>query len=144
MGDLVARVQIAVADPELAAALAAQIGAAMRAVAAEPRPVLARVHVRSRRRLAARAAELPGAIAMIGVTANNARHLVALVDAARAAGAAGIQLVWDGQGAAARERHVFAALEHARATPAAAPVVLAPDDDPAAALALAIARRTPR
>jgi hypothetical protein len=79
----------------------------------------------------------------VRVTACNARHLAALVAAARAAGALGVQLVWDGADPprAAIEHHVFAALEHARATPGEPPVVLATTDQPAAALRFLIAHR---
>jgi hypothetical protein len=152
---------VAVRDPALAAAMTRAIvdavasvaGAAMADVAVgdagalpsvdsaagSPLPTL---RVRSRKRLAARAADAAGAIAIVPVTARNARHLIAIIDAARAAGACGIQLVWDGATPPPRatvERHVFAALEHARATPAASPVVLAARASPAAALQLVIA-----
>jgi len=78
---------------------------------------------------------------MVGVTARNSRHLVAIVDGLRAAGVAGIQLVWDGESG---ERHVFAALERARSNPAAAPVVLATGLEPVPALHTLIAHRNQR
>jgi hypothetical protein len=101
------------------------------------------VRARSRKGLAREASRLGGAIAIVRVTARNARHLAALVAAARAAGALGVQLVWDGADPprAAIEHHVFAALEHARATPGEPPVVLAITDQPAAALRFLIAHR---
>lgn len=137
-----ATIGVAVGDPALAAALTRAIGDAL-AGAAHALPALPILAVRSRKRLAARAAQAAGAIVIVAVTARNARHLVALVEAARAAGARGVQLVWDGEAPprAAVEHHVFAALEHARATPAAPPVVLAAHAAPAAALALVIAAK---
>jgi len=145
-----ANVANAVADPELAAALTSAVAGAITAALAEigmrkpagPVPV---VRLRSRKRLACVADRLAGAIAIVPVTARNARHLVALIDGIRAAGAAGIQLVWDGADPPRGEveRHVFAALERARATPGEAPVVLAASDEPATALHLLIAHRSP-
>ncbi len=135
-----AAIQIGIADPVLANAVAAALTAALAAIEVPPlsHPT---VLLRSRKRLAERAAELAGAIAIVGVTPRNARHLVALTDQLRAAGVVGIQLVWDG---ASHERHVFAALEHARGLPAAAPVVLATAIEPAPALLLLVAHRLRR
>jgi hypothetical protein len=101
------------------------------------------VRLRSRRSIARDPARLAGAIAVVPVTARNARHLVALVDAARAAGAVGVQLAWDGgtPPRADAERHVFAALERARATPGEPPVVLAAGEAPVSALHVLIAHR---
>ncbi len=155
-----ATIAIAIADPALAEALAAAIMSALGGAVddtlddalgnapGELRPETRGPHpravrVRSRKGLAREASRLGGAIAIVGVTARNARHLAALVAAARAAGALGIQLVWDGADPprVAVEHHVFAALEHARATPGEPPVVLAATAQPAAALRFLIAHR---
>ncbi|HMG21861.1 MAG TPA: hypothetical protein VK607_11105, partial [Kofleriaceae bacterium] len=99
-----ARVTVAVADPELARALTTAIAAALAEAAAELAPAAASVagapvvRLRSRKRLARDPGRVAGAIAVVPVTARNARHLVALIDGLRAAGALGIQLVWDGAG----------------------------------------------
>jgi hypothetical protein len=146
-----AQVGIAIADPALAQAITAAVTAAVTAAICDAGPDRApadrapTVRLRSRKRLARLAGRLTGAIAIVPVTARNARHLVALVDGIRAAGAAGVQLVWDGTQPprAAVERHVFAVLERARATPNDPPVVLATSDPPAAALHLLIAHRSP-
>ena len=136
-----ATIVFGVADPALATAMASAIAAALRGFALEPvapRTVL----LRSRRRIPE--LELAGAIAIVGVTPRNARHLVELVDGVRAAGAIGVQLVWDGADPprAAVEHHVFAALERARATPGEPPVVLATSDQPAPALCFLVAHRS--
>ena len=112
---------------------------------AAPEPARIRtVRVRSRKRLARDAGRLGGSIAIVPVTARNARHLAVLIDGLRAAGALGVQLVWDGTDPprAAVEHHVFAALEHARATPGEPPVVLATSDQPVAALDFLVAHRS--
>jgi hypothetical protein len=92
---------------------------------------------------AARNVETPAVdgVAVIRVTRANRKELVAAIDAARAAGAGGIQLVWDGSDRARMERHVFAALEHARATQHAAPVVLADSEEPVPALCVLVHHR---
>jgi hypothetical protein len=138
-----ATIQIGVADPALATTIASAVTGAL-ATLEIPELACPLVHLRSRKRLAALVLDgsLAGAIAIVGVTPRNARHLVTLIDGLRAAGAAGIQLVWDGD--ARDERHVFAALERARATPAAAPVVVATGSEPAPALRLLIAHRLRR
>lgn len=135
-------VRIAVRDPALADAIAAHIARATRELP-QAGPALPVVAVRSRKTLLRRAGELAGAIAIVRVTERNARHLIAIVDRARAAGAAGIQLVWDGElpPRAAVERHVFEVLEHARATGKLAPVVLSARLDVEASLATLIAHR---
>lgn len=137
-----AAIQVGIADPALATAVADAVAGALAALEVPPlaNPL---VHLRSRKRLAALALDgsLAGAIAIVGVTPRNARHLVALIDGLRAAGVAGIQLVWDARDG---ERHVFAALERARANPAAAPVVLATTPDPVPALRLLIEHRLRR
>lgn len=136
-----ASIGICIADRTLAESITAAVATAIGALEL-PAVEVPIVALRSRKRLAEVTAELAGAIAMIGVTEHNARHLVALIDAARTAGALGVQLVWDGEHGS--ERHVFAALEHARANPAAVPVVLATSDQPAAALQILISHRSRR
>jgi len=136
-----AAIHIGIGDPVLADAVAS----ALRQALAIELPALAHpvVYLRSRKRMAERGADLAGALAVVGVTPRNARHLVALIDGLRAAGVVGIQLVWDG---IADERHVFAALERARSMPAAAPVVVVDVTtiEPAPALLLLVAHRLRR
>jgi len=143
-----ATLSVAVADPALARALTTAVAEAIRAVVSESEPTdLAprTVRLRSRKRLTHKAGQVAGAIAIVPVTARNARHLVELVDKVRAAGAIGVQIVWDGATPprSTVERHVFAALERARATPNEPPVILATSDQPVAALHLLIAHRSP-
>lgn len=92
---------------------------------------------------AAQRVDVPAAegIAVIVVTRANRKDLVACIEHARANGAPGIQLVWDGADRARTERHVFAALEHARATQHAAPVVLADSEEPVPALCILVHHR---
>jgi hypothetical protein len=139
---LEAKVVVSVHDPELAAALAGSIDAALRReTAACPDdwsgPV---VRLRTRKRLAmlVERGRLEGAIVVVSVTPANARHLVAIVDGIRAASAAGVQLVWDGTARERVERHVFAALEHVRASARGAPVILTETGEPSFALRLVI------
>lgn len=140
-----ATIGIAIADPALASAMTTAIAGALEALAIELTAVAAPiVRVRSRTRLARVVDRLAGAIAIVRVTPRNAKHLVTLLDGIRGAGALGVQLVWDGSH---DEDHVFAALERARSTPAAAPVVLAAIDDharPVAALRVLVAHRARR
>jgi hypothetical protein len=79
-----------------------------------------------------------GAFVVVPVTAGNARHLLEIVRAVRGKRPAGVQLVADdASGAWPRiERHVFALLEHVRATPKEPPVVVARTGEPALALRL--------
>jgi hypothetical protein len=143
-----ATIGVAIADPELADALSAAMVHALEQAVSEvaASAELRTVYVRSRKAVARDADRLRGAIALVPVTPRNARHLVALVDGARAAGALGVQLVWDGADPprAAVEHHVFAALERARATPGEPPVVLASSDQPVAALDFLVAARSVR
>lgn len=145
---LSASVRIEVADRALARRIERAIASAVAAAEAElaPRVEAARVvRLRTRKRLAALSERgLAGTVAVIQVTAGNARHLTELALGARAAGAAGVQLVWDGQDPPRErvERHVFAVLERARDTKGAAPVLLAPDAEPTRALHLLIAHRS--
>ncbi len=143
-------IEVSVADPRLARALRRAIDGAVRRTVAKlsandlaqtRRPV---VHLRTGKRLAALGeGELRGAIAVVRVTRVNARRLPGLVDAIRATGAAGIQLVWDGcdPERAHVERYVFEVLERARATPDGPPVVLARSTTPVDALRILIAFR---
>ena len=85
------------------------------------------VHLRTQRRLEALGPPaIAGALVVVRVTEKGARRLLGLVTALRTIGAAGVELVWDGE-TPPRERveaHVFAVLEAARATPKGPPVVL--------------------
>jgi hypothetical protein len=127
-----ARVAVSIADPRLARKVA-------RAVAARVREAAAAVAG------GATAPLPPEGLSVVRVTERNARRLVAIVGALRAGGALGVQLVWDGADPPRDrvERHVFAVLEHARATPGEAPVVLAASPEPVLALRLLAARRRP-
>jgi hypothetical protein len=137
-------VTVAVADPELARDILREVHAAL--VAAVPArdgdpPV---VRLRTRKRLAAlrERAALEGAIALIRVTGTNARILADLVAGAREAGAAGVQLVWDGEDPSrdVAEAHVFRVLEESRATPRGMPVVVAEAGVLAEALSILVRR----
>jgi hypothetical protein len=142
-------IAVRVADPALARALEVAIAGAIAGAAdelgeaiadAERAPV---VRLRARKAVARDRDRLAGAIAVVPVTVRNARHLVALIEAIRAAGAIGVQLAWDGTSPphVDVERHVFAALERARATRGEPPVVLAASEAPVPALHIVIAHR---
>jgi hypothetical protein len=141
-----AMVTVSVAEPALAATIAQAISSALCGAIASydaSRDVRV-VRLRTRKRLAGLGPErIAGAIVVVRVTETNARHLLELVEAVRGAGAAGVQLVWDGLTPARPcvERYVFAALERARATPSGPPVVVAKQAEPAFALTLLIAHR---
>lgn len=138
------RIEISVEDPKLARALRRAIDEAVRTASALPRASAPVVRVRTRKRLAALASALQGALVVVAVTEKNVRRVPDLVAGARAGGAAGVQIVWDGATPPRHvaERPVFAALESARATPGGAPVVLAASSDPVdALLILAHARK---
>lgn len=138
---LARRVERAIASAVATAEAALTSQAAQAGQAEVPARV---VRFRTRKRLAALTARgMDGAIAVIQVTPGNARHLPELALGARAAGAAGVQLVWNGEDPPRErvERHVFAVLERARATKSAAPILLAPDADPVPAMYLLIAHR---
>jgi hypothetical protein len=143
---LAANVEISVSDPELASATASAIEQAFRDVLAVANDAPARVvRLRTRKRLARLGPEtIAGALVVVRLTAQNARRLRSLVGDVRAAGALGVQIVWDGASPARAdvERHVFATLEDARATPGGPPVVLAEDVEPALALRLLVAHRS--
>lgn len=133
-----ARVTVSIADRALAKATAHAVSTALRAVMeayALPAPRV--VRLRTRKRFARLGCEaVAGALVVVRVTETNARRLPSLVEAVRAAGPLGVQLQWDGRSPARDrvERHVFAVLERARATPAGPPVVLSEDADPALSL----------
>ena len=141
-------VTVAIADRALADATATAIASALRKARASFELASPRVvRLRTRRRLARLLAKeapslsrLEGAIVVVRVTGTNARHLVEMVEAVRKAGALGVQLVWDGVDPARErvERHVFAVLERARSTPAAPPVVLSKDVEPALSLRILV------
>jgi len=141
---LEATVGVAVADPGLSAAMAEAIASALRrAVDAVPPLDVPVVRLRTRKRLARLGAGgVVGAIVVVRVTGRSARRLPELVEAVRDAGALGVQLVWDGREPAREEveRHVFAVLEAARATPAGPPVVLAASEEPSFSLRVLVGR----
>ena len=145
---LEAAVSVAVADQALARATATAIADALQATLAsfEP-PAMRVVRLRTRKRFARLGAErVKDAMVVVQVTSPNARHLLEIVENLRAAGCAGVQLVWNGIDPARErvERHVFAVLERARSTPAGPPVVVAEEAEPALALRILIAHRTNR
>ncbi len=139
----VAQIGVSVRDAALARRLADGMVLALRAAVAEPPRETAVVRVRSRKALERLGTQVCGAIAVVPVTTRNLRRVGEIVDALRTAGAAGVQLVWDGREPPreAAEREVFAILERARATPAQAPVMLARGDEPVEALRILVDRR---
>lgn len=133
-------IELAVSHPDLARAIEQGIQAAIGDFVAPPRyPV---VRLRTRRRLAELGA-LGGRIAIVRVTERGLRRLPALVEAIRAEGPLGVQLVWDGETPprALAEPAIFRVLEAARATKGGPPVVLAAESTPVLALRTAIADR---
>lgn len=94
------------------------------------------------RRVVRDAARAAGVLAIVHVTPRAARHLPARVAAMRAAGALGVQLVWDGKDRTL-ERWVFRTLEDARGT-GGPPVMLARDAAPAFALLARLSLPRPR
>jgi len=142
-GDAVARIGLSVKDAALARQLAVAMARALRRAAAKAPAELPVVRVRSRKALAGLGLGVAGAIAIVPVTPRNLRRVGEIVEALRAAGVAGVQLVWDG-GQPSRhlaEARVFAVLERARETPGLPPVVLASSDDPVEALRILVAAR---
>ena len=133
---------MSVQDEALARRLLDAMTAAIEAEARPPRPFPV-VRVRSRKALERVGATVAGAIAVVPLTARNLRWAGEIVEALRAAGALGVQLVWDGREPPreAAEARVFAILEQARATPGRAPVVLARGDEPVEALRILVDRR---
>jgi uncharacterized protein with beta-barrel porin domain len=142
-GDPVARIGVSVRDKALATRLAGAMTRAVRAVVSAPLREVAVVRVRSRKALERLGGGVDGAIAVVPLTARNLRRAGEVVEALRAAGAAGVQLAWDGREPSreAAEAKVFAILERARATPGQAPVVLAHGEEPVEALRILIAHR---
>jgi hypothetical protein len=139
----VAEIGVSVRDEALARRLVEAMTAAV--VAAETRPPAAIdvVRLRSRRGLELLRDRLQGAMVVVPVTARNLRRVGEIVEAVRAAGARGVQLVWDGcdPPREAAEARVFAILEEARATPKRAPVVLSRGEEPVEALRILVDRR---
>ena len=126
-----ARVEVSATDGTLCDAVAAAIGAALRAAGPVPEPSARTVRVRTRKAARALGPEgLRGAIALVLVTEGNARRIPDIVEAVRAADPLGVQIVWDGTtpARAIAEPSIVAALERARAT-LGPPVVLAPNED---------------
>lgn len=142
-GDPVARIGISVKNGALAERLARAMTRALRAMVAAPLREVATVRVRSRKALDRLGSRVDGAIAVVPLTTRSLRHAGELVEALRAAGAAGVQVAWDGRDPTrqAAEARVFAILEQARATPGKAPVVLARGEEPVEALRFLIAHR---
>jgi hypothetical protein len=139
-------IRVSIADPRVAAVVTEAIERALASARAEARPVVPPiVRLRTQRRLERLGAErIEGKLAIVRVTATNARRLPDLVDRIRALRAAGVQLVWDpspDDDRAPLERYVFTVLEKARATPAGPPVVLARTCEPDAALSILIGHR---
>jgi hypothetical protein len=143
-----AEITISIADGRLRAAVRRAIDGVLARATTPDAGQWRVVRLRTRKRLAAltEAEALRDAIVVVRVTADNARRLPAIVAGARSAGAAGVQLVWNGVDPARSqvERGIFAALESARATPTAAPVVLATRARPVPALLVLIARLCPK
>lgn len=139
----VARIGVSVQDEALAGRLVGAMTRAVRAALAAPVREIAVVRVRSRKALDRLGTRVDGAIAVVPLTARNLRRAGELVEALRTAGAAGVQLAWDGRDPTreAAEARVFAILEQARATPGHAPVVLARSEEPVEALRILIAHR---
>ena len=135
---LEAQVAVSIGDRALAEATARAVTTALRAATAAYALPKARVlRLRTRRRFErVGPAAVNGAFVVVQVTETNARRLPALVEDLRAAGALGVQLWWDERSRTRDlvERHVFAVLERARATPAGPPVVLSEHREPALAL----------
>jgi hypothetical protein len=120
-GSIEAAIRVSSSDPALAEAIARAVADAI----PELPPARPPIRLRTRARASTLGPEaLAGRFVVVPVSPANARHLAEIVALLRAKGPAGIQLVWDGA-SASLERHVFAVLEHARATPAAPPVVVA-------------------
>jgi hypothetical protein len=139
----VAQIGVSVRDEALARRLAGAMTRAVQAAAAAPPREIAVVRVRSRRGLDRLGTAVAGAIAVVTLTPRNLRRVGEIVERLRAAGVAGVQLVWDGREPPreAAEARVFAILEQARATPDQAPVVLARGREPAFALRILVDRR---
>jgi hypothetical protein len=138
-----ARIDVAVRDEALARRITVSMTRAVRETTAAPPREVAVVRAPSRKALERLGARVSGAIAVVPVTARNLRRLVEIVAGLRAAGAAGVQLAWDGRDPAREvaEAKVFAVLEQARSQPGRAPVVLARGEEPVEALRILVDRR---
>jgi hypothetical protein len=136
-------VRVSVRNQALGRRVAGAVTRALRAEIAKPPAEVAVVRVASRKALERLGSEVSGAIAVVPVTPRSARRAGELVEALRARGALGIQLAWRDEGPprGAAESWVFAILEHARATPARAPVVLARTEELVDALRILVDRR---
>jgi hypothetical protein len=140
-----AEVRVSARSPLRARRLTFAVAGALRALAKHEAPALPVLRVPSRKALARLGDRVAGALAVVPVSARNLRFAGEIVEALRAAGAAGVQVAWDGE-EPPRERAeapIFALLERARSTPGKAPVVLSRDEEPAESLKiLAGARRS--
>lgn len=131
-----AEVRVAARSPARARRLTSAVAGALRELATQEAPALPVVRVPSRKALARLGEAVAGALAVVPVSARNLRFAGEIVEALRAAGAAGVQVVWDGEDPP-RERAeapIFALLERARSTPGKAKVVLSRDEEPAESL----------
>lgn len=139
-------VAVSIANRKLADAVSRAIATAVRMatpLVTETPPV---VRLRTMRKLALLGPEtIEGAIVVVRVHSSGARRLPKLVAAIREMNPAGVQIVWDGAEPPREEveRHVFTALEYARATPAGPPVVLSKERTPEFSLRVLIAHRKP-
>ncbi len=134
-------VRIRVADADLAARLEGALAERLQASLSAPAIAKTRtVRIRSRAGLIRRASAVPGAVVLVPVTRRNAAALPGLVAAIGAAGAAGIQLIWDGRRPPREvaEAPVFEVLEERRGRPEGAPVLLASVREPVEALRRAV------
>lgn len=125
------QVRVSVGDRSLGRRIKLAMARRLRDVVAEPLPDLRVVRISSRRALERRRDDVTGAIAIVSVTDRNGRRLESLVESIFVAGAAGVQLAWDGRDPPRDqvEATIFAVLEEARSNPARAPVVLAPGEE---------------
>ena len=135
-----ARIRIAVNDARLAARLSKavqrSVEKAREELAHEPEDLRV-VRFRTSARLAAlEPSGFTGTLVIIRVTSANLPRLSGFVDRAKAGGAYGVQLVWNGEDPSREnaERYVFRELERARALPREAPVVVAESAHPASGL----------
>lgn len=123
--------RVSVRDSSLGRRIKLGMTRRLRAVVAEPLPDLRVVRISSRKAFDGSRDDVTGAIAIVRVTDRNRGGLESLVESLVGAGAAGVQLAWDGRDPP-RERveaGVFAVLEQARLHPGRAPVVLAPGEE---------------
>jgi hypothetical protein len=139
----VARVGVSVRDRRLAARLTKAMTRTLRAAVALPIRELSVVRVASRRAVERLGKNVEGTVAIVPLTRRNLRRAAAIVEGLRVAGAAGVQVAWNGCEPAreSAEATVFKILERARATPSLPPVVLAHGTEPVAALRILIAHR---